>query len=154
MKRRILVVEDDASLARVLCDNLAYEGFDVALSADGENALKNVQERQPDLVLLDITLPGMNGLEVCRRLTRQRTGVAVIMLTARNQQEDKVQGFRTGADDYVSKPFALDELLARIHAVLRRMHPTIDRLVLGDLTFDFIKYNATRGNAPAQFSQR
>src|SRR5262249_61719055 len=120
MKRRILVVEDDVSLARVLCDNLVYEGFDVALAADGNRALKEHRTFNPDLVLLDLTLPGIDGFEVCRKLNREQSRTGIIILTARTQKEDKLQGLRLGADDYITKPFALDELLARIEAVMRR----------------------------------
>jgi len=154
MKRRILVVEDDTSLARVLCDNLVYEGFDVALASDGRRALQEGSAFKPDLVLLDVTLPGLDGFEVCRRLAEEQSRTAIIMLTARAQKEDKVQGLRLGADDYITKPFALDELLARIHAVLRRVHPTDDFLVLGSLRIDFTRYTATENDQEVAFSQR
>lgn len=154
MKRRILVVEDDASLARVLCDNLIYEGFDVALAADGHRALKEHRLFNPDLVLLDLTLPGLDGFEVCRRLSREQSRTGIIVLTARTQKDDKVQGLRLGADDYITKPFALDELLARIDAVLRRLHPAADGLVLGALRIDFNRYSAERNNEKVAFSQR
>ena len=154
MKRRILVVEDDASLARVLCDNLVYEGFEVALAADGHRALKEHHIFKPDLVLLDLTLPGLDGFEVCRRLNQEQSGTGIIVLTARAQKEDKVQGLRLGADDYITKPFALDELLARVDAVLRRLHPADEGLVLGSLHIDFNRYSAERNNAKVAFSQR
>ena len=154
MKRRILVVEDDASLARVLCDNLVYEGFDVALAGDGHRALKEHQVFNPDLVLLDLTLPGLDGFDVCRRLNREQSGTGIIVLTARTQNDDKVQGLRLGADDYITKPFALDELLARIHAVLRRVHPAEDSLALGSLRIDFNRYSAERNKEKVAFSQR
>jgi DNA-binding response OmpR family regulator len=154
LKRRILVVEDDASLARVLCDNLVYEGFDVTLAADGHNALKEHQRVNPDLVLLDLTLPGLDGFEVCRRLNLDQSRSGIIVLTARAQKDDKIQGLRLGADDYITKPFALDELLARIDAVLRRVHPNDDRLVLGSLLIDFNRYTAERNNEKVSFSQR
>jgi two-component system, OmpR family, alkaline phosphatase synthesis response regulator PhoP len=154
MKRRILVVEDDSSLARVLCDNLVYEGFDVVLAADGNSALRQHQSFSPDLVLLDLTLPGLDGFEVCRRITREQSGTAIIVLTARAQKEDKIQGLRLGADDYITKPFALDELFARIDAVLRRVHPANDYLVLGSLRIDFNRYSAERDNQKVSFSQR
>ena len=96
MKRRILVVEDDASLARVLCDNLLYEGFDVALAADGSLALKEHHAFNPDLVMLDLTLPKVDGFEVCRRLNCYQSRIGIIILTARTQKDDKVQGLRLG----------------------------------------------------------
>jgi DNA-binding response OmpR family regulator len=154
MKRRILVVEDDSSLARVLCDNLVYEGFDVVLAGDGNTALRQHQSFNPDLVLLDLTLPGLDGFEVCRRINREQSGTAIIVLTARAQKEDKIQGLRLGADDYITKPFALDELLARIDAVLRRVHPANDYLMLGSLRIDFNRYSAERDSQKVSFSQR
>src|SRR6516165_5304418 len=154
MKRRILVVEDDASLARMLCDNLLYEGFDVALAADGDRALKEHHAFNPDLVLLDLTLPKVDGFEVCRRLNRDQSLTGIIILTARTQKDDKVQGLRLGADDYITKPFALDELLARIHAVLRRLHPAEQTLVLGSLRIDFNRYTAERNDEKVSLSQR
>jgi DNA-binding response OmpR family regulator len=154
MKRKILVVEDDASLARVLCDNLLYEGFEVALAADGHRALHEHAAFNPDLVLLDLTLPGLDGLEVCRRLNQEQARTGIIILTARRQKEDKLQGLRLGADDYITKPFALDELLARIEAVLRRVHPAEDGLVLGSLHIDFNRYTAERNDQKVAFSQR
>ena len=154
MKRRILVVEDDVSLARVLCDNLIYEGFEVALAADGHNALRKHDVFNPDLVLLDLTLPGLDGFEVCRKLNQEQSRTGIIILTARAQKEEKLQGLRLGADDYITKPFALDELLARIEAVLRRVHPADDGLVLGSLRIDFNHYAAERDNQKVAFSQR
>lgn len=154
MKRRILVVEDDVSLARLLFDNLVYEGFEVALAPDGQRALKEHDTFNPDLVLLDLTLPGVDGLEVCRKLNREQSRTAIIILTARTLKEDKVQGLRLGADDYITKPFALDELLARIEAVLRRVHPIDDSLALGELRIDFNRFSAERNNEKVAFSQR
>src|SRR5437868_14225284 len=154
MKRRILVVEDDTSLARVLCDNLVYEGFDIALASDGRRALQEGSAFKPDLVLLDVTLPGLDGFEVCRRLAEGQSRTAIIMLTARAQKEDKVQGLRLGADDYITKPFALDELLARIQALLRRVQPADQTLALGSLRIDFSRCTAERNNEKVAFSQR
>ena len=154
MKRRILVVEDDSSSARVLCDNLLYEGFDVALAPDGDRALKEHHAFNPDLVLLDLALPKVDGFEVCRRLNRDQSLTGIIILTARTQKDDKVQGLRLGADDYITKPFALDELLARIHAVLRRLHPAEQTLVLGSLRIDFNRYTAERNDEKVSLSQR
>src|SRR5262249_36775579 len=154
MKRRIMVVEDDASLGCLLRDNLIYEGFDVALVGDGRRALKEGASFKPDLVLLDVMLPGIDGFEVCRRLSQSPSKTAIIMLTARDQKGDKVQGLRLGADDYITKPFALDELLARVNAVLRRVHPADDSLVLGGLKFDFKRYTAIRNRQKVAFSQR
>src|SRR5215470_3018368 len=109
MKRRILVVEDDSSLARVLCDNLLYEGFDVTLAPDNDRALKEHHTFNPDLVILDLTLPKINRFEVCHRLNRDQSLTGIIILTTRTQKNDKVQSLRLGANDYITKPFALDE---------------------------------------------
>jgi DNA-binding response OmpR family regulator len=154
MKRRILVAEDDVSLARVLCDNLVYEGFDVAHAGDGQRALVERRAFKPDLVLLDVALPGLDGFEVCRRLAEEKTRTAIIMLTARGERQDKVRGLELGADDYITKPFALDELLARIHAVLRRVQPLEDFLALGSLFIDFKQYTAMQNGQKVAFSQR
>src|SRR5262249_15074176 len=153
-RRRVLVVEDDVSLARVLLDNLVYEGFDVALAGDGEAALKQYRSFNPDLIILDLTLPRLDGLEVCRVLHASRSRSGIIILTARTQKEDKLQGLRSGADDYITKPFALDELLARVQAVLRRMHPANEELVLGSLRIDFNRCVAERNGKTVPFSQR
>ncbi len=136
MNKRILVVEDDAALARVLCDNLAFEGFDVRCVGDGNLALHVTREFAPDLVLLDIMLPGRDGFELVG-LLRQGGPVPIIMLTARGQKADKLKGLKLGADDYVTKPFDIEELMARVHGVLRRSSPEVARVVLGELTIDF-----------------
>jgi two-component system alkaline phosphatase synthesis response regulator PhoP len=154
MKRKILVVEDDISLARVLCDNLVYEDFDVTLVSDGNAALRKTEECRPDLILLDLMLPGLPGIEVCRRLSQKPSNAGLIILTARNQKDDKLQAFQLGADDYVTKPFTLDELLARVNAVLRRVRPAAQSLVLGQLQFDFVRCSAFRGEQPVSFTRR
>jgi DNA-binding response OmpR family regulator len=144
--KRILIVEDDASITRVLRDNLVFEGFDVQAAGSGEEALSCASAFAPDLVLLDIMLPGIDGFQVCRALGETPTRTPIIILTARTQKDDKVHGLELGADDYVTKPFALDELLARIHAVLRRARPAQQRLVVGDLVVDFSQMRGWRGD--------
>ena len=119
MRQRILVIDDDPSLAEMLTIVLRGEGFDTAVVADGTQALSAVRELRPDLVLLDLMLPGLSGTEVCRQL-RARSNVPVIMLTAKDGEIDKVVGLELGADDYVTKPYHTRELVARIRAVLRR----------------------------------
>jgi DNA-binding response OmpR family regulator len=136
MSKRVLVVEDDAALARVLCDNLGFEGFDVRCAGDGNLALNLAREFAPDLVLLDVMLPGRDGFELVG-LLRQGGPVPIIMLTARGQKADKLRGLKLGADDYVTKPFDIDELMARVHNVLRRSSPELEQLVLGRVTIDF-----------------
>ena len=143
--KRILVVEDDPSICRVLRDNLEFEGFLVESAETGEEALICTRAFFPDLVLLDIMLPGIDGFQVCQALSNETSRTPVIILTARTQKDDKVRGLELGADDYVTKPFALDELLARVHAVLRRSHSAQDRLVAGDLVVDFRMMHARRG---------
>ena len=119
---RILVVDDDARLAASLQRALAYEGHTVGVAADGPSALVAARDRPPDLVVLDVMLPGLDGVEVCRRL-RQVSDVPILMLTARDAISDRVSGLDAGADDYLVKPFAYDELLARVRALLRRREP-------------------------------
>ncbi|MEL6186844.1 MAG: response regulator transcription factor [Myxococcota bacterium] len=117
---RILVVEDDPSIARGLVNNLEFEGFSVQLASDGARGLELAMARVPDLMVLDVMLPRMNGFEVLREVRRLKLDCAVIMLTAKAEELDKVRGLDLGADDYVTKPFGLPELLARVRAVLRR----------------------------------
>ena len=154
MSKRILVIEDDSSLARVITDNLAYEGFLTETASTGPDALERIRSSKPDLVLLDIMLPGLDGFEVCRRLNAEHERVAIIIITARTQQGDKIRGFELGADDYVAKPFALRELLARIHAVLRRTQPPVRELSLGDVSVDFTHSRAWRGGEPLTMTAR
>jgi DNA-binding response OmpR family regulator len=154
MKKRILIVEDDMALARVIRDNLVYEGFGVDCVADGQVALDQARTTHPDLILLDAMIPTLDGFEVCRQLGSVRDRIPVIMMTARTQQQDKVRGLENGADDYVTKPFALEELLARIRAVLRRSRRTVQTLSLGEATIDFERMRAWRSGAPLSFTQR
>ena len=119
-QRRILVVDDETSIREVLTRYLEREGYSVEVAADGQGALLAAASMQPDLIVLDLMLPGIDGLEVCRRL-RSQSAVPIIMLTARNEEADKVIGFTTGADDYLTKPFSPAELILRVKAVLRRV---------------------------------
>jgi DNA-binding response OmpR family regulator len=153
MKKRILLVEDDTALARILRDNLRFDGFDLEWSADGNRAVDLTRTFAPDLVLLDIMLPGRDGFELCSML-RQGGRTPIIILTARSQKADKLKGLNLGADDYVTKPFDLEELLARIHAVLRRTRSFGNRLVLGDVVVDFAARTATRGSAELDLTHR
>ena len=147
----ILVVEDEDSLATLLQYNLQKEGYEVALAGDGEEALLKVDERLPDLVVLDWMLPKVSGIEVCRRL-RQRNetrNLPIIMLTARGEESDRIRGLDTGADDYVIKPFSMTELAARLRAVLRRLRPGLaeDRVRRGDLVIDRVEHRVRRGGS-------
>lgn len=154
MSARLLIVEDDAALARLLRDNLVYEGFAVECVAGGLEAIERVRSARPDLVLLDIMIPGLNGFEVCRAIGAEPERVPIIIVTARTQSQDKVRGLELGADDYVTKPFALDELLARIHAVLRRSRRAIQTLTFGDVAIDFGRMRASKGGVALQLTPR
>jgi len=140
MPARVLVVEDEDALSTLLEYNLQKEGFEVRVSADGEDAMLQVEEDKPDLILLDWMLPGLSGIEVCRRIRAQMEtrDIPVIMLTARSDEEDRIRGLDTGADDYLAKPFSIPELTARVRALLRRARPTLSAEVatFGDLTLD------------------
>lgn len=144
----ILVVEDEDALSTLLQYNLDKEGYHVRLAADGEEAMMLVDERQPDLVVLDWMLPKISGIEVCRRLRgRSETrNLPIIMLTARAEESDRVRGLDTGADDYLTKPFSMTELTARIRAVLRRIRPGLaeDRIRHGDVTIDRVAHRVKR----------
>jgi DNA-binding response OmpR family regulator len=153
MKTRILVVEDDAALARVLRDNLTYEGFQVECAADAREASACSKTFTPDLVVLDLMLPDGNGFDLCGHL-RQGGRTPIIILTARSHKVDKLRGLELGADDYVTKPFDLEELLARIKVVLRRARPTVDRLALGGVIVDFRTLRATQNGRPLHLSYR
>ncbi len=146
MNERILIIEDDQAILKLLQRGLAYEGYTVDTALDGRSGLNLARDHQPDLVILDWMLPGMDGLEVCHRL---RTGgeVPILMLTAKDTIEDRVQGLDAGADDYMIKPFNLDELLARVRALLRRTQPErIPVLKFADLTLDTGSRQASRGS--------
>jgi DNA-binding response OmpR family regulator len=153
MKKRILVVEDDTSLARVLRDNLTFDGFDVDWVMSGNAALNRVKVAAPDLVVLDIMLPDTNGFDLCG-LLRQGRQTPIIILTARGQKADKVRGLNLGADDYITKPFDLEEFLARVRAVLRRTRPTFDLLELGQVIVDFRAQHASKDGKSIRLTHR
>lgn len=146
----ILIVEDEESLATLLQYNLDKEGYRVVHCADGEEALINIDEKLPDLVILDWMLPTVSGIEICRRL-RQRSetrNLPIVMLTARGEESDRIRGLDTGADDYVVKPFSMTELCARVRAVLRRIRPGLadDRVRHGNLLIDRVAHRVKRGS--------
>ncbi|MCH8491187.1 MAG: phosphate regulon transcriptional regulator PhoB [Oceanicaulis sp.] len=149
MQPHILVVEDEDALSELLQYNLKKEGFRVSVAADGEEALMLVEERQPDVVVLDWMLPKISGIEVCRRLrSRQESrNLPIIMLTARGEETDRIRGLDTGADDYIVKPFLMKELFARVRAVLRRIRPGLaeDTVQAGDITIDRVAHKVVRG---------
>lgn len=148
MRPTILVVEDEDALATLLQYNLEKEGYEVLLAGDGEEALVSVDEKLPDLIVLDWMLPKISGIEVCRRL-RQRPetrNVPIIMLTARGEESDRIRGLDTGADDYVVKPVSMTELAARARAVLRRLRPGLaeDEVRIGDIVIDRVGHRVKR----------
>ena len=143
---RILVVDDDPEIVSFVQRGLAYEGYRVDTAADGKEALTKARDREPDLVVLDIMMPGIDGIEVAKRL-RQGGDVPILMLTAKGTVTDKVTGLESGADDYLLKPFAFDELLARIRALLRRRQPKEgETLRFSDLTLDTTTREVRRGS--------
>ena len=143
MTRRILVVEDDYAFSEVLCHFLTHEGFEVRSVADGKEALGTADEFGPDLVLLDLMLPNKNGFELCRTWQRQQR-FPVIIMTCKSLKQDELLSFKVGADDYITKPFDLDKLLARMNAVLRRARPEVRQLRLGAVTVDFEGFTTRR----------
>jgi DNA-binding response OmpR family regulator len=153
---KILIVEDEIKIARFLELELKYEGYSTEHSGDGREGLAKALGGNFDLILLDIMLPSMNGIEVLRRL-RQNLNIPVIMLTAKDEVMDKVMGLDTGADDYVTKPFAIEELLARIRAALKKRPVRVEQLNLlkhGNLTIDLNKYTVTYNNEVIELTKR
>jgi two-component system phosphate regulon response regulator PhoB len=150
MPPHVLVIEDEDALSALLQYNLDKEGYQVTVAADGEEALVVIDERAPDLIVLDWMLPKVSGVEVCRRLrARPETrNLPIIMLTARGEETDRIRGLDTGADDYIVKPFSMSELAARIRAVLRRIRPGLadDQLHHGDITVDRVAHRVRRAN--------
>jgi len=148
---KILVVEDEEAISHLLKYNLTAEGFDVTVVDDGDEALMVAEDFQPDIILLDWMLPHVSGIEICRQLRarKETREIPVIMLTARAEEEDRLRGFDQGADDYVTKPFSMKELVARIHAVLRRANPAVAANVVsfGDIVLDRETMRVTRGGA-------
>jgi DNA-binding response OmpR family regulator len=156
--KRILVIEDEPQMLLGLRDNLELEGYEVATASDGDEGLQKAASFLPDLVILDVMLPRKNGFDVCRELRARSIATPVVMLTARNQETDKVLGLELGADDYVTKPFSITELLARVRAVLRRSGSrpgtAADTHRIGDLEIDFRLHQARRGKQRVEFTAR
>ncbi len=159
MKEKILIVEDEKDIVKMLNYNLKKEGFRTIDAFDGEDAVDLALKERPDLILLDLMLPGIDGLEVCRQLKKEpkSASIPIIMLTAKTQETDKVVGLELGADDYVSKPFSPKELIARIRAVLRRgkeKETPKDIETIGDLTIDFSKISVGVGKKPVELTAK
>ncbi|MEW6210597.1 MAG: response regulator transcription factor [Acidobacteriota bacterium] len=155
--QKILIVEDEPDMALGLRDNFEYEGYEVAVAADGQQGLDRAISDSPDLIVLDVMLPKMSGLDVCRQLRSKGVDLPIIMLTARGQEVDKVIGLEIGADDYVTKPFSIKELLARVRAHLRRKTKQVadlDTYKFGNVSLEFKSYQATKGGEPIELSPR
>jgi two-component system response regulator MprA len=154
MRERVLVVDDDALVRRMLARSLAAEGFEVEGVPDGGAALAAVERSAPDLLVLDVTMPGVDGLSVCRRLRAKGMRGPILMLTARDAVADRVAGLEAGADDYLVKPFAMEELVARLRALGRRGRDDRDRLAFADLVLEVSTRTAQRGGRPVALTAR
>jgi two-component system alkaline phosphatase synthesis response regulator PhoP len=157
MMRKVLIVEDDQAMAVALRDGFTYEGYAVQVARDGSAGLRMAQEKGLDLVILDVMLPRLSGLDVCRQLRTGGNQTPIIMLTARGQEIDKVLGLKTGADDYVTKPFSFLELMARVEAVLRRAakpSEQIESVEFGDVAINFKTFEAAKAGRPVELSPR
>jgi two-component system alkaline phosphatase synthesis response regulator PhoP len=155
MNKKILVIEDDPGIQLSIQDEFESEGYDVLASDDGENGLRMILDKKPDLVILDIMLPGLDGYEVCKRLRKEGNNTPVIMLTVKDKEIDKVLGLEFGADDYVTKPFSLRELLARVKSIFRRIEATqteIQKYCIGETEFDFKKYEAVKKGKKVEYT--
>lgn len=157
--KKILVIEDEPQMRLGLRDNLELEGYEVETAADGDEGLLKAGVFSPDLVILDVMLPKKNGFDVCRDLRARSVATPIVMLTARSAETDKVLGLELGADDYVTKPFSITELLARVRAVLRRsgagaVKPAADIMRIGDIEIDFKLHQARRGKVRIEFTAR
>ena len=152
LQPNVLIVEDEPPLVELLSYNLEKAGFQIHIARDGEEALLAVEERKPDLILLDWMLPYVSGIEICRRIRRnpETRKVPIIILTARGEENDRIRGLEAGADDYVVKPFSPSELVARVRAVLRRTRPAFDKdsLTYGDITMDLTTHRVSRNDEP------
>jgi DNA-binding response OmpR family regulator len=158
--KRILIIEDDISILKGLKDVLMFKSYEVFTATDGESGYEMARDKKPDLIILDIMLPKMDGFTLCKKLRDQGNMTPVLMLTARGEEPDKVQGLDYGADDYVTKPFSLPELLARVRALLRRgtekelEKKPPDSLTLGNVFLDFKKYEASKDGLPLSLTPK
>ena len=151
---RILLVEDEPALARGLSDTLRANGFDVTVAADGERGLDAAVNGHADLILLDVMLPKINGYEICRAVRAQGIDVPILMLTARGREQDVILGLNLGADDYITKPFRVGELVARARAFLRRRGPALTRFRFGDCEVDLSARKVVRGGAEVDLTAK
>ncbi|MDH4178880.1 MAG: response regulator transcription factor [Armatimonadota bacterium] len=154
---RILIIEDEPALLRALADSFRFESYEVLTAEDGETGYRLLKNQKPDLLILDLMLPRMSGYDVCRKLRGEGIGIPILMLTARAEEADRVIGLDLGADDYVTKPFSLRELSARVRALLRRAQPlrTLpDELRFDDVCVNFRTYEAKRGDRPLDLTRK
>lgn len=154
---RILIVEDEPDMRRGLEDNLRFEGYQTTSTGNGDEGLRIAEQGRHDLIVLDIMLPGMDGMEICRRLKSQGIGTPIVMLTARGEESDRVLGLEQGADDYITKPFSLRELLARVKAILRRTKETGGvpaEFHFGDVEVNFERYEAKKSGEAIEMTPR
>ena len=154
---RILIVEDDPAILRGLTDNLNAESYEVLTATDGEAGYQLISERKPDLIILDLMLPKLSGYELCRKVRDEGGMTPIVMLTARGEEADRVLGLDLGADDYITKPFSLRELLARVRAILRRAHPASQfppELRFDDVVVDFERYETRRGARVVEMTRK
>lgn len=157
--KRILIVEDDLAILRGLKDNLEYEKYEVITATDGEQGYGLMREKKPDLVILDLMLPKMSGYDLCRKVREEGTAIPILMLTARSEEVDRVLGLDLGADDYITKPFSVPELMARIRAILRRVQKSKagnlpEELRFGKVFVDFRKFEAQKVGKPINMSRK
>jgi DNA-binding response OmpR family regulator len=157
--KRILIIEDDLAILRGLKDNLEYESYEVLTATDGERGYCLIHEKKPDLVILDLMLPRMSGYELCRKIRKEGNAIPILMLTARGEEVDRVLGLDLGADDYVTKPFSVPELLARIRAIMRRVQQDKtgdlpDDLHFGEIAIDFKCFVARKGKEILNMSRK
>ncbi len=153
----ILAIEDDPAILRGLADNLRFESYEVLTAADGVAGYALIREKKPDLIILDLMLPKMSGYEICRKARAEGVRTPILMLTARGEEADRVLGLDLGADDYVSKPFSIRELLARIRAILRRTGPSNsepNELRFDDVVVDFVSYEASKAGKPLEMTRK
>jgi len=154
---RVLVVEDEPAILRGLADSLRFESYEVLTATDGEEGYRAARQHHPDLILLDLMLPKLSGYELCQRLRKEGANTPILMLTARSEEADRILGLDLGADDYVTKPFAVRELMARVRALLRRAKPsagTVDKLEFDDVVVDFLTYEATKAGRRLEMARK
>jgi DNA-binding response OmpR family regulator len=154
---KVLVIEDDPAILRGIQDSLSFEGYDVIIAADGDSAYHSLKAATPDLIILDLMLPDIYGVDLCRKLRAENVHTPILMLTAKDHETDRVDGLDSGADDYMTKPFSVRELLARIRAILRRTQhrpDEISEIQIGDVHIHFRRFEARRNGDPFEMTRK